>query len=204
MTNPSLPSTPAGWYPDPAGSPRNRWWDGTQWTENYHDPLQAAQLNTYALKAPEGTTTTTLWFWGLVVLTVINLLVGLTVFLPGNLETAIATGLSDDAPLFTPTDVISSAVNLLLIAAFVLFSYFDFNALRENGVPKPFHWAWSFFAFLFYPLYLFGRAIVINRRTGSGLAGIALPIVYLIATIAIFFVAIGIGLQAAFTNSTGL
>jgi hypothetical protein len=23
----------AGWYPDPAGGPSSRWWDGQQWTE---------------------------------------------------------------------------------------------------------------------------------------------------------------------------
>ena len=26
---------PAGWYPDPAGSPRSRWFDGTAWTGLY-------------------------------------------------------------------------------------------------------------------------------------------------------------------------
>jgi hypothetical protein len=33
MTTP--PSTPPGWYPDPHGAPGQRWWDGSQWTENF-------------------------------------------------------------------------------------------------------------------------------------------------------------------------
>jgi len=44
MSNPTTPATPAGWYPDPAGTPRSRWWDGTQWTDNFADPSgQVAQ-----------------------------------------------------------------------------------------------------------------------------------------------------------------
>ncbi len=27
---------PAGWYPDPSGGDGQRWWDGSQWTENVH------------------------------------------------------------------------------------------------------------------------------------------------------------------------
>ncbi|MCX3064315.1 phospholipid scramblase-related protein [Streptomyces beihaiensis] len=36
-------NTPAGWYPDPQGTPRTlRWWDGSQWTDHTHaDPSQA-------------------------------------------------------------------------------------------------------------------------------------------------------------------
>ena len=32
----------AGWYPDPAGSPRQRWWDGQGWTDSLRDAPAAA------------------------------------------------------------------------------------------------------------------------------------------------------------------
>ena len=34
-----------GWYPDPAGSQRLRWWSGGEWTEQFHDmPQQGAPV----------------------------------------------------------------------------------------------------------------------------------------------------------------
>jgi hypothetical protein len=32
--------TPPGWYPDPSGHPRQRYWDGGTWTNHTHPPSQ--------------------------------------------------------------------------------------------------------------------------------------------------------------------
>ncbi|CAN5582225.1 hypothetical protein BH10ACT7_BH10ACT7_19580 [soil metagenome] len=41
---PSTPAVvPAGWYPDPAGSPRLRLWSGSSWTSQLETPGPLAQ-----------------------------------------------------------------------------------------------------------------------------------------------------------------
>lgn len=37
---------PAGWYPDPAGQTRERWWDGSRWTERTRDDHVTAAMHT--------------------------------------------------------------------------------------------------------------------------------------------------------------
>ena len=35
--------TPFGWYPDPAGTPMLRWWNGTSWTDRLEQPRPEVQ-----------------------------------------------------------------------------------------------------------------------------------------------------------------
>lgn len=37
QAQPAPPLPPPGWYQDPSGSPRLRYWDGALWTERYND-----------------------------------------------------------------------------------------------------------------------------------------------------------------------
>ena len=36
---------PAGWYPDPQGGSRLRWWDGTDWATDYRAPPTPSELH---------------------------------------------------------------------------------------------------------------------------------------------------------------
>ena len=60
---------PPGWYPDPAGGPNSRWFNGTDWTHHYHPPVQQ-----FAPPPAERRFTID---YGLVVVAVISLLVTL-------------------------------------------------------------------------------------------------------------------------------
>jgi hypothetical protein len=51
---------PAGWYPDPEGGSRLRWWEGTDWSDRYRAPptpgvveIRAAYDEQYALDHPD-------------------------------------------------------------------------------------------------------------------------------------------------------
>lgn len=43
---------PAGWYPDPRGGVRLRWWDGSDWTDDYRSRPSAAQTALAAMTPP--------------------------------------------------------------------------------------------------------------------------------------------------------
>ena len=78
----------------------------------------------------------------------------------------------------------------------IVFGLLDWRELKAHGVPKPFHWAWSFFVIAVgWPaVYVIGRSVIVKRRTGGGLAPlwvfIGLEVVVFIATVIVVLTAI--------------
>lgn len=173
------PTVPAGWYPNPDGTATVRWWDGTAWT----DTVQAS-VPTTALTAPEGTMIFTIWIWLMLGLWTIS---ALSIFLvnPADIASRIdifapnAGAETQRALWTTPSSVVQTLFSWLALASGILFAVLDWRALKRNGVPRPFHWAFIFLGYV-YPI---GRAVVTHRRTKRGL-------VILWVTIGVFLVSV--------------
>ncbi len=41
---------PPGWYPDPTGGPRLRWWEGSDWTDHFRAPPSQSELDLLAAR----------------------------------------------------------------------------------------------------------------------------------------------------------
>jgi len=184
MTDTPAPRAhPPGWYADPMGSPRQRWWDGTRWTDELHDPaahdvarnegarpdpgLHRPALEVNGVLAPPALGPTTAVYnpliWAIAVLPVLTLIASSAVDLTAQMQMVLdETG----APL-SPEEVTSNLVSFSVYAATIVFAFFDRRALLQLGVTKPFHWAW---AILWSGAYVFGRSVIVRRRTGRGMA----------------------------------
>jgi hypothetical protein len=178
VTNSQQPATPPGWYPVAAGQSLQRYWDGTAWTEHTYDPAPAP------LRAPEGTNPTTVWVW------LLAIAAPLVEFALLQFEFSWFTSFanadfSDPSSLYsqiyTPSYFVLIAGSWVLYAALVVVGWLDYRRLRALGVPRPFHWAWSFLSGI---VYMIGRSVVVKRRTGTGLT----PLWFFIALEALFFV----------------
>lgn len=181
-------AAPAGWYTDPSNAQRNRWWDGTQWTENFSDPYAPAA----ALKAPAGTRVYNVWIWLVLFLPVITLPLLFTIDF-----SSVFSGIDYSDPssatraqfelMTSPGAILLTVGGWVITAAVIVASYLDWRWLKAAGVPKPFHWAFAFFSLAGYPVYAIGRAVVTQRRTGQGIAvmwiAIALIVVVFIVSI---------------------
>ncbi|MGY1711142.1 DUF2510 domain-containing protein [Geodermatophilus sp. SYSU D00758] len=90
MTGPGQPSAPAGWYPDPDGTPGTvRWWNGLGWSDVTTPAGPGVQVQAVAVQTPPAAPpaaparSRTPWVVGLsvvavVVLVVVGLVVGLS------------------------------------------------------------------------------------------------------------------------------
>lgn len=209
MTTPANP-VPAGWYPDPAGTPQTRWWDGAQWTEHYQAPSQSAQpyvAQPYgaqpasALRAPEGTPAYNLFAVAIIALLVLGNISILPLFDLGYFEAAANEALTGTPTGWETFDRVTSILAWLFYAGSVALAVFDVRSLRDSGVQGPFHWA---FAFLGAPVYLIGRGIITRRRTGSGISALWFGVGQVVVNVVVFLVALVIGFTTVFDSTTGL
>jgi hypothetical protein len=187
MNTPSAP--PAGWYPDPAGGPNPRWWDGRQWAAEAAPAVQQAAFPSagyagatppYApatpLRAPAGTGPYTPWIFVLVLLPMLALIPMFLIDWRGYFAEAVtpSSGTGPSSPFDLSTDpayLAAVGLGLVLNLLSILWGYLDWRALTARGVPRPFHWAFIFFALIGYAIvYVIGRIVVTRQRTGSGLA----------------------------------
>ena len=203
-------TAPAGWYAVAPGSAQQRWWDGAQWTQHVYEPSAAAAQAaavTQAARAPEGTRPGTVWFWllavGVPVLQLLSLIpvsIYFTQVIGASSQLIGANAGSSNlaAVGFSPSYLLAVLAGWFIYAICVVFAALDWRDLRHRGVPRPFHWAWSFFVILVgWPaVYMIGRTVVVKRRTGAGLA----PFWIYVALQVIAFVVIGIVAVAAFVQ----
>lgn len=126
------------------------------------------------LRAPEGTSPSTVHFWLIVAIFGIQFIPAyayLATFDMSAFVTPGPSGLMDAyAMMFTPAYFAIWVVSLLAYAGTGVLAYLDSKELRARGVASPFHWATSLVPSYGTYIYVIGRAVVVYRRTGGGLA----------------------------------
>jgi len=159
-----------GWYPDPYGSGALRWWDGVRWGDQLAPGAPAYAPRSRRPLDP-GVPIYTVWIWLVVTLPVLT---GAMLFLiqphvlfhevPGTTRLTITDPF---ALIGGPMYFLVMALNWLIAAAVIVFSWLDYRELGRRGVERPFHWAWSFLGIV-YPI---GRSVVVRGVAGGrGLA----------------------------------
>ncbi|MEJ3404621.1 DUF2510 domain-containing protein [Rathayibacter sp. YIM 133350] len=159
---------PAGWYPDPSGSGRQRWWNGTSWSE-YTD--QWTYTGAGSSPVDRDVNTNTPWIWVIVFLPILGVLPLLTIDW-SDYVSAIVRSRSEGytgsgALMASPGYLISALSGWVIFGIGVWFSYLDRRELTRRGIPRTFHWAWAFLGAF---VYVIGRSVLVRRATGRGLA----------------------------------
>ena len=163
MTVPPNASTPGpGWYPDPAGSGRLRWWDGTAWTVHFSAPPSYPGPPVTRPQLRENTPVYNPFIWLIVALPLVPLILLLT----WNPVLRLRTIGAGRAQTVDPASLFSPQYFLLVISGFVIYgvsafmAYLDWERLRRDGVVRPFHWAW---VFLSREVYVIGRSVIVHQ-----------------------------------------
>ena len=199
------PVIPPGWYPDPAGTGRFRWWDGAAWTDQFstpHVPTAYARpyaTTPYAPQRPLISRETPVYnplIWTITLLPLVTMVLLLfwnpdfRVIYVGSQQRPTV----DPSSIFTPVYFLLVFSGFLTYAATVLLAYFDSERLKRDGVTRPFHWAWSF---LSGPVYVIGRSVIVAKvAPGRGLA----PIWVLIGVVFLSFVVTTIKMSALMSS----
>ncbi|MFO7689029.1 MAG: DUF2510 domain-containing protein [Cryobacterium sp.] len=168
---PESAAHPPGWYADPMGSPRQRWWDGDRWTADLHDP----SLEVYGVAAPTApavpigpvsadTPVYNNFIWAIVLLPVVTLIAASSVDTTASLARAFAGDSSMD-----PAETLSGLLSWAVYLGTVALAFLDRRQLARDGFAKPFHWGWAFLA---AGVYVVGRSVIVRRRSGRGLTPI--------------------------------
>lgn len=121
--------------------------------------------------------TDTVWIWLVVALPLVSLLALFLFDWSAYVQESIYASLYPEQAPYAAAATLTvtagaSAFSFVVAALTVLFSFLDWRQLRARGIQKPFHWAWSFFVFAISSggVYIIGRAVVLRRQTGKGLA----------------------------------
>lgn len=167
MTVPPKASAPGpGWYPDPAGSGRHQWWNGSAWTGQFSAPqFQAAPAQHRVAprtRISAGTPVYNPYIWMIVALPLVPLIL-LMFWNPVFRLRTVGTRqvqIIDPASIFTAPYFLLLATGLVAYGVSALLAYLDWDRLRKDGVIRPFHWAW---VFLSRELYVIGRSVIVHE-----------------------------------------
>ncbi|BDI21805.1 DUF2510 domain-containing protein [Herbiconiux sp. L3-i23] len=169
MTSAEQP-TPPGFYPDPQGGASRRWWDGTKWTETLEGSAWTTPVGPDGRpiqpELPAGTKYDSAFIWIFSIIPLLTLVQLLIMDFGGVMRAALEQP-SNPFAIYTPGYLAASSLSFLFYAGSVLLAYLDRDRLQKLGVVQPFHWAWALLSSLVYAI---GRAVVLRRRVGAGMA----------------------------------
>ncbi len=166
MTIPPNASAPGpGWYPDPAGSGRFQWWNGSAWTGQFSSPQFQAAPAQHPVAArrriSDRTPVYNPYIWTIVALPLVSLILLMFWNPVLRLRTVGTRQIQtiDPASIFTAPYFLLVAISFVIYGVSALLAYLDWDRLRKDGVVRPFHWAW---VFLNVALYVIGRSVIVH------------------------------------------